>query len=150
MYWPNSFKLGILVESTKLYIFISVWMALTFIQGHICMGNQKLHSPFCRKFKYLFGCSSVCWHDLLLFKSSCYFFFCVLFCFVEGLICKGENSADVKFIKFVLNIVMRQDTCELICFKLGMMFNTTKLKVTGLELVQSFCCKSCLKQLRCS
>ena len=59
---------------------------------------------------------------------------------------------------------MCQDTCEPICFKLGIMLNTTKHyslipvlmtlmftqghRITGkLELVQSFCCKSCMKLL---
>ena len=54
--------------------------------------------------------------------------------------------------KYTINIVMCQDTCEPICFKLGIMLDTTKLyswndldvhsRVTGkIELVQSFCCK---------
>ena len=60
--------------------------------------------------------------------------------------------------KYAINIVLRQDTCELICFKLGMTLNTTEVyslipawktlmftqghKITGkLELVQPLCCK---------
>ena len=37
-----SFKLCMMIEAIKLYILISVWMILTFIQGHSCMRNQKL------------------------------------------------------------------------------------------------------------
>ena len=52
-----SFKLGMLMETMKLYILISVtfskgpvWMTLTFIQDHSCMRNQKLLLPFSGKF----------------------------------------------------------------------------------------------------
>ena len=62
------------------------------------------------------------------------------------------------FMKYMFNIVMCQDTCEPICFKLWMILDTTKLyslisswitlmftqghRFTGkLELVHSFCCK---------
>ena len=72
---------------------------------------------------------------------------------------KGENSAEVIFWKKTMfNIIMCQDTFEPICFKLGMMLNTTKLyilipvwmtlmfiqghRVTGnLEFVESICCQ---------
>ena len=60
--------------------------------------------------------------------------------------------------EYSFNIVMLQDACERICFKLGMMLNTSKLyslspvwmtlvftqghRITGkLERVQWFCCK---------
>ena len=60
--------------------------------------------------------------------------------------------------KYTLYIIVCQGTCELICFKLGMMLKTTKLysvipgwmllvfaqghRISGkLEFVQSFCCK---------
>ena len=36
-----SFKLGLLIKTTKPYILISVWKSLTFIQGHSCMKNKK-------------------------------------------------------------------------------------------------------------
>ena len=62
------------------------------------------------------------------------------------------------FMEYSFNIVMLRDACERICFKLGMMLNTSKLyslspvwmtlvftqghRITGkLELVQWFCCK---------
>ena len=37
VYRPISFKLDMMIETTRLYILISVWMILTFIQGHSCM-----------------------------------------------------------------------------------------------------------------
>ena len=42
---------------------------------------------------------------------------------------KGENSATVIFMKYTFDIVMCQDTCNLICFKLGMMLNILKSAV---------------------
>ena len=70
LYWdiyrPISFKLGVMIGTAKLYILVSVWMALTFIQCHSCMRNQKLRCPFSRKFKPRFGLNSVCCHNLLV------------------------------------------------------------------------------------
>ena len=46
IYRPVSFKLSMMVETTKLYILIYVWLTMTFIQGHDCTRNQKLWCPF--------------------------------------------------------------------------------------------------------
>ena len=40
---------------------------------------------------------------------------------------KGENSAEVILWNIVISMVMCQDTCEPICFKLGLMLSTAKL-----------------------
>ena len=40
---------------------------------------------------------------------------------------QGREVCRHDFMKYTFNIVMCQDTCELICFKLGMMLYTTKL-----------------------
>ena len=45
--------------------------------------------------------------------------FCTIF--------KGENSADLIFIKYTVNIVLCWDTSVSICFKLGMMLHMAKL-----------------------
>ena len=42
IYGPISFKIAMVIETTMLYISISVWMTLIFIQGNCCMRNQKL------------------------------------------------------------------------------------------------------------
>ena len=60
------FKLGRMIETTKLYILISVWMNLTFIQGHSCMTKQKnlvhvLSQQFCGQFGWNQLCSTTCW-----------------------------------------------------------------------------------------
>ena len=39
---------------------------------------------------------------------------------------KGENSANVIFMKYTFNIVMCQDTYKLICFKLSVIRKATK------------------------
>ena len=41
-----SFKLGMVIETTKFYILKSVWMTLTLIQGHSCMRNQNCDGHF--------------------------------------------------------------------------------------------------------
>ena len=43
---PNYFKFDVIIETTKLYILLSVWMTLTFIQGHSCIRNEKLDVCF--------------------------------------------------------------------------------------------------------
>ena len=35
-----------MMKTTKLYIFISVWMTLTFIQSHSCIRNQNFSVHF--------------------------------------------------------------------------------------------------------
>ena len=72
---------------------------------------------------------------------------------------QGRELCWCDFMKYVLNIVLYQDTCERICFRFSMMLNRTILyslipvwmilmytqchRVTGnLELVQAFCCKA--------
>ena len=46
---PISFKLDVMIETSKLYIMISVPMTLTLIQGHSCMRYQISLCPFSRK-----------------------------------------------------------------------------------------------------
>ena len=71
---------------------------------------------------------------------------------------QGRELCSHKFLKYMFDIVMCQDTCIQMCVKLGMILNSTKFyslipewmtlmctqghRVTGkLELVQSFCGK---------
>ena len=47
IYWLISFKLGMMIETTKLYIFTSVWMTLIIIKGHtgVCeITSSSVHS----------------------------------------------------------------------------------------------------------
>ena len=44
---------------------------------------------------------------------------------MQGIV-KGKNSAD--FMKYTFSIIMFQETCDTICFKLGMMLNISKLQ----------------------
>ena len=46
IYGPISVKLGMMIETAKLCILMSVLMMLTFIQGHSCMRNQQFLCPF--------------------------------------------------------------------------------------------------------
>ena len=70
IYGPISFKLR-MIETTKVYIVISVWMTMTFIQGHSWTRNQKRLCPYSCKFWYWFWWNSVCGVDLLVCWSSC-------------------------------------------------------------------------------
>ena len=46
IYWLISFILGMMMETLKHYILISVWMILMFIQGHSYMRTKKIQCPF--------------------------------------------------------------------------------------------------------
>ena len=93
--------------------------------------------------------------------TTCWFveayptFFCVCVFFAQY---SRVRTVLAWFLNYRLNVILCQDTCELICFKLGLMLNTTELytlipvwmtlmftqdhRVTGkLVLVQSLCCK---------
>ena len=56
---------GVMIECTKLYILISVWMTLIVIQGTVVWKIRTLVFFSC-KIKYLFGWNSVCCHNLFL------------------------------------------------------------------------------------
>ena len=70
-YKLNSFKLGMIIETTKLYILITVLMILTVNLGHSHVRNQALLHPFSCKFLSWLEWSSVCCHNLLVCRSSC-------------------------------------------------------------------------------
>ena len=77
---------------------------------------------------------------------------------MQKVIFKGENSADLIFMKYTFNISVCRETCEPTCFKLSMVLDTTELyslipvlmtlmftqghRVMGkLEIMQLFYCK---------
>ena len=55
IYTPNSFKHCVMIEITMLYILMSVWITLTFIQAHSCMRNQTLSGLFSQTFHSCVG-----------------------------------------------------------------------------------------------
>ena len=42
IYWPFSYKRGMIIDTIVLFILIPVWMILIIIRGHICISNRKL------------------------------------------------------------------------------------------------------------
>ena len=95
-------------------------MILTFIQGHSCIINEKNWCPFSQKFLSGFGCNLWCCHSLL-----------VLLKLIQNLVCsssiQGREHCWQYFIKYMISIVLSPGTCKLICFKLGVMLDMTKL-----------------------
>ena len=51
----------------------------------------------------------------------------IIFCMIDG---QGRELDFYDCMKYTLNIGRHPDTNELICFKLGMMLNTTKVLST--------------------
>ena len=180
IYRPISFKLFIRVESTELYILISVWKTLTSIRGHSCIGKKSnfwVHFLANRGFPirrvYLDNISLLRytilvgnpWNLKLVFfgdeiqyiATTCWLLKLMLNLFFTNHI-QWRELGRHDFMKYTFNIVMCQDTCELICFKFDVMLNITIFyslipvwmtlmfargyRITGkLELVQSFFCK---------
>ena len=140
-----------MIETFTLYILISVWMFLTFIQGHSCMkSNKNSVSTFLENYLLIWMKSSVLSQPVGLLK-----FMLNLFCTND---IHGRELCWGDFMKCVFNILLCRHTCELIYFKLSLMLDTSKLynlipfwmtlmftqvnRVRGkLKLVQSFCCK---------
>ena len=61
---PISFRFGTVIGTIKFYILISVWMALTSVQGHSCMRNQKLRCSL--EISLSIRLNSACYHNLLI------------------------------------------------------------------------------------
>ena len=98
-------------------------MILTFIHGHNSMKNKTLLCPFLKYFmvdsdniQYV---ATICWYVLIQFMLN-------IFCTSN---IQGTELCwcDVK--KYTIDIVLCQDACELICFKLGIMLDTAKLYI---------------------
>ena len=71
------FRLVVVIDSTKLYSLMLLWIAFTFIQGHSYMRKQKLlHCFSCKVFKW-FGQNLVCCYDLLVSLNSYFLFVCL-------------------------------------------------------------------------
>ena len=87
-YDSKDYQLGMMIETTELYIFISLWMTLTIVQGHSCIRNEKLLCPMSHKFKYRFWWNLVCCHNLSVCWSACYIHF-------AQVVFKGGNPVDM-------------------------------------------------------
>ena len=100
IYRPISFKLGLMIETTKLYILI-MWMTLMFFQ--VIWEIKDLNVHFLTNLgidvnEIQFSVLKLIWN------------------FLHNILFKGENSADVIL-------------CERICFKLGVMLNTSSSRL---------------------
>ena len=113
-------KVGMMIETTKFYILISVWVTLMFIQGHRCMRNQKRRCPSSRKCRYRFGWNSICCYNLLLLSMLMLF---------SSFLCMSCIQRELCLRGFIKIYVYRRHVSGHIwtdCFKLWMMINTTR------------------------
>ena len=140
--WPISFKLGMMIETTELFILTP---DLDFIQGHSCMRNQKCVRSFSGKHLSRFWWDVAYCHTLFICWSSCMIY-------IQG---RGLCLCDIM--KCTFSIGLFSDTCEPISFKLGMMLDSTIQYDSSLndldlysrshrdkgklELMQSICCE---------
>ena len=138
-----------MIEVAKLYILISLWMALTFIQDHSCMRNKKtLVSHFSQIGKPIWMKLSILPQPGGLLK------------FMLDLVCistvQGRELCWCNLMKYRFDFIMCQNACKQIYFIFGLMLSTPKLyslipvwmtlmfiqdhRISGkLELMQSFC-----------
>ena len=98
---PICFRLGMMLNTTKVCCFIPVWMTLIFTQGHRVMGKVDLVQSFCCKVTW----SNSNGHDGWLCKendqrspvsifSSCFSCFYLFLCYVEMLSCHLFKSVN--------------------------------------------------------
>ena len=64
---------------------------------------------------------------LIFFVLFCFVFVCFFLLFFCRCVIQGIELCWYDFMKYTFYIVMCQDSCEPICFKVGMMLNTIKL-----------------------
>ena len=84
----SCFKFGLMIETAKLYISMSVWMTLTFIRGHCYIRNQELRCPFSRKLK-------IDSDEIQSVATTCWFVEAHARFILHNVVFKGGNSADV-------------------------------------------------------
>ena len=143
------FRLGMMIEITKLCILISVGWLWPSFKVTVVWETKSLVSIFLQISVSIWMKFSVVPQPVDLFKL------------LVNLICTSTIQEKIlcwRFMKYMFNLVLCQDNYEWICFKLGMVLSTTELnslipvwmtfmftqdhRVMGnLELVQSFCCK---------
>ena len=138
IYTPISFKLCMMVEIKKIYIWIPVWMTLTFIQGHSCMRNQKLLSTILEILQ--FGWNLLSFHNLLVCGSSCQIYFVQVESRQRTMLTWFYKRCVRTFVNwFVSNLVWCQTwSNSTVWFQFGWrMFSQGNRVMRKLELVQS-------------
>ena len=113
VYRPISFKLGMMIETTRLFILIPVLMTLSFIQGHSCMKSKFFALVF----------SQISLSVLMKFSKlpqpfSWLKFILNSFC-VIGI--QGKDFLH-DFIRYIFNYIIGLcwDTYKPICFEVSM------------------------------
>ena len=110
-----------MIETTKLFILISVWMTMTFIQGHTCV-RKTLVSFFFILTEVL---HSTGWMKCSMLAQVVGLLKLMLSLFYASSIPGRELCWHLKNYSF--NSDMDQKTCELMCCKLGVKPNTTNV-----------------------
>ena len=115
--WPVSCMMTL--EITKLYILVSVWIALTFMQGFSC---EKLKTSVAIFLEIL----QLIWFQFGMLSQTA-----GLMKLKLNSVCtrniQGRELCWRDFMKYTFNLVLCWGTCEPTCFKLGMKLSTTKL-----------------------
>ena len=116
------FKLTVVIETTDIYNLIHGWSWPSFkvtivweIKHYYCMRNQTLLHLLSCKFVDQFWCNLPCCNKLL-----------VLLEIMLNWSCMSSIWGRVDFIK-CFSSGLHWDACKLICFKLGLMLDLTKL-----------------------
>ena len=118
-YRPISFKHDVMIEITKLYILIPVWMTFPSIKVTVEYEMKHFRAQFLTNFSMNLDkilCAATTSFLLLFLLNLCeiYYAWSVF----------KKRSLIPDFINYTSNIGLHQDTLELICFKLDMMLDT--------------------------
>ena len=96
-------------------------MTLIFIQSCSCLRNQTLWTVWCPFFFATLHCINL---DEIQYIAITYLFFKAHAKFLLHKFCSRERTQLTWFYE-MFSIILYQDTCELICFKLGVMLLCT-------------------------
>ena len=110
------------IKTTKFYILITVWMTLTFSQGHICL--RKL-----LKSVLIFSqISQSIWLKRSMFPQPVGLLRFRLNTF-RVISVQGRELYSADFVRYTLNIDLHSEAYQPISFKLGLMIDTSKLDI---------------------
>ena len=110
LYRPISLKLCLMIETTELYILISIWMILIFVEGH----SWKKRKPLVSIFPTILGndldeiqyVATTCWFVEAHAKVMLHKYY------------SRERILLASFYEIFVNFIMCQDTCQPICSSL--------------------------------
>ena len=118
-HWPISFKLDVVIDITKLYGAMPVWITLTSNEGHSFMRKLEFLHSFSRKFSInldqMWYVATTCWSVLVQGKF-----------YIQGRDHVSVMCICIYLYKYMFKIGWRLDTNQVTSFTCGIMTDMTR------------------------